>query len=141
LCLRLSRNVALWRKGVYDLTDYFSTLGLNLGDQYQFLNESVSDLFSQRIGQDITKPLEAALDAMDPTTRDRHVFCLNNVFYFGQQDFRKTARCQVQNYILLAVSIVLMVSIGLKCRPTFSCSMLSSILISIFSLGCITAGS
>ena len=103
------------------MTDYFYTTGLNLGDQYKFLNESVTDLFSQRIGQDITKPLQAALDDMTPDQRQQHVACLDNVFYIGEPDFRKTARCQVQNYILLAVSIVLMVSIGLKCTygPTF----------------------
>ncbi|KAI0089361.1 chitin synthase [Irpex rosettiformis] len=108
------RSVALWNKNLYDLTDYFYTTGLNLGDQYKFLNETVTDLFSQRVGQDITKPLEAALDAMPSDQRAQHVACLDNVFYIGQTDFRKTARCQVQNYILLVVSIILMVSIGLK---------------------------
>lgn len=107
--------MAIWNNALYDLTDYFYTIGLNLGDQYKFLNETVTDLFSQRVGQDITKPLEAALGAMDSDQRSQHVACLNNVFYIGEPDFRKTARCEVQNYILLAVSIVLMVSIGLKC--------------------------
>ena len=115
ICSHALSNVASWNKNLYDLTDYFYTTGLNLGDQYKFLNESVSDLFSQRVGQDITKPLEAALATMDQETRDQHTKCLNDMFYIGQQDFRKTARCQVQNYILLVISIILMASIGLKC--------------------------
>ncbi|KAI0337964.1 glycosyltransferase family 2 protein [Trametopsis cervina] len=108
------RNVAVWNKGIYDLTDYFNTITLIPGDQYKFLNESVTDLFSQRVGQDITKPLETVLDAMDTETREAHTNCLNNLFYIGKQDFRKSARCQVQNYLLLAVSIVLVTSVALK---------------------------
>ena len=112
----LLSNIAIWRGGVFDLTDYFNTVSLNLGDQYKFLNETVSDLFEQRIGQDITKPLESVLADMDPTSRAQHVDCLNNAFYIGNTDFRKSARCQVQNYVLLSASALLMSSMALKCE-------------------------
>ena len=42
--------------------------------------------------------------------------CLDNAFYVGQTDFRKTARCEVQNYILLALSVILCTVIGIKCE-------------------------
>ncbi|THG97676.1 hypothetical protein EW026_g4373 [Hermanssonia centrifuga] len=81
------RNIAIWNGDVYDLTDYFNTNTLNLGDEYQFMDESVTDLFSQRMGQDISKPLEDALAALSDTSREEHLACLNNVFYMGQTDF------------------------------------------------------
>ena len=109
-------NIGIWNGGVFDLSDYFNTLSLNLGSEYQFLNESVTDIFQQRIGQDITQPLEAVLATMDTTTREQQVDCLNNLFYIGETDFRKTPRCQVQNYILLAASAILMSSMALKCE-------------------------
>lgn len=68
------------------------------------------------MGQDITKPLEQVLATMDPNTRAQNVDCINNVFYIGEVDFRKSARCQVQNYFLLAASAILMSSMGLKCE-------------------------
>jgi chitin synthase len=114
----------VWNSGIYDLTDYFNTVSLNLGTQYQFLNESVTDLFEQRIGQDITKELDAALADMDTNTREATTACLNNLFYLGETDFRKTPRCQVQNWLLLGASIVIMSSMGLKCElcPAFNTS-------------------
>ncbi|KAJ3528406.1 hypothetical protein NM688_g8003 [Phlebia brevispora] len=108
------RNVAIWNNGVFDLTDYFYTNSLNLGSPYEFLNESITDLFSQRMGQDITKPLEQVLETMDPNSRAQNVDCINNLFYIGEVDFRKSPRCQVQNYFLLAASAVLMASMALK---------------------------
>ncbi|EKM60048.1 glycosyltransferase family 2 protein [Phanerochaete carnosa HHB-10118-sp] len=108
------RNVIIWDSSIYDLTDYFNTISLNLGDQYEFLNESVSDLFEQRVGQDISSDLNGVLAAMDPTTRAQNVDCLNNAFYVGEYDFRKTARCQVQNWLLVAASAVIMASMVLK---------------------------
>lgn len=106
----------IWNKAVYDLSDYVYTNTLSLGPTYEFLNDSITDLFSQRMGQDITKPLETLLATMDSETAAQNVNCINNLFYQGNVDFRKTARCQVQNYFLLAASCVIMVSMGLKCK-------------------------
>ena len=108
--------MVIWNGAVYDLTDYFYTNTLSLGPTFEFLNENVTDLFSQRIGQDITKPLEAVLANMDANTRAQNVDCINNVFYIGIVDFRKTPRCQVQNYFLLAASSIIMASMALKCE-------------------------
>ena len=108
--------MVIWNGAVYDLTDYFYTNSLSLGPTFEFLNENITDLFSQRIGQDITKPLEAVLAAMDPNSRAQNADCINNVFYIGIVDFRKSPRCQVQNYFLLAASAVIMSSMALKCK-------------------------
>lgn len=103
------------------MSDYFYTNTLNLGDTYEFLDSDITDLWSQRAGQDISKDLEVVLAAMDPTARDQNVACINNLFYIGEVDFRKSARCQVQNYFLLAASAILMASIAIKCKciPVF----------------------
>lgn len=107
---------AVWDKSLIDLTDYVNTINVNSGaTQYQFLDQSISDVFRQRVGQDVTKPLKDELDKLDPTKRAQHVNCLKNVFYAGETDFRKTSRCQVQNYVLLIASGILMSSMGLKC--------------------------
>lgn len=109
--------IVVWDNSIYDLADYQNTVQLHPGAaQYDFLNSDVSDLFKQRSGQDITKELNKALAGLDPTTRDQNVNCLNNMFYVGETDFRKTARCQVQNIILLVFSAILMASMGLKCE-------------------------
>jgi chitin synthase len=101
---------------LYDLTDYVNTISVNAGaSQFQFLDTSVSNVFRQRVGQDVTKPLLQALGGLDPAKRAQSVNCLKNVFYAGETDFRKTSRCQVQNYMLLIASGILMSSMGLKC--------------------------
>ncbi len=74
-------------------------------------------VFQQQPGQDITKQVNQVLAALDPTTKAQNINCMSNLFFVGKPDFRKDARCQVQNIILLVVSIILMVSIGVKCEP------------------------
>lgn len=110
----------VWEKGLYDLTDYVNTLSLNsAAPQYAFLNASVSDIFRQRSGQDVTMQLNQVLNAMNSQARAQHTVCLKNLFYIGDTDFRKTPRCQVQNYMLLIASGILMASMGLKCAFYF----------------------
>jgi hypothetical protein len=41
--------------------------------------------------------------------------CLNNVFYIGKTDFRKTARCLAPNITLIVVAAILMSTMVLKC--------------------------
>ncbi|KAF8076925.1 glycosyltransferase family 2 protein [Lyophyllum atratum] len=107
---------AIWDNSLYDLTDYFHTQTMNPSSTStsQFLNSDITDLFSQRSGQDITKPLTTILAALPEQTRMQNVACLKNVFKIGEVDFRKTARCQVQNYMLIVVSAILMGSVALK---------------------------
>ncbi|KAJ7066810.1 glycosyltransferase family 2 protein [Mycena belliarum] len=100
---------------IYDLTDYINSISTNVNNQaYVFLNQDLVSVFKQQSGQDITKPLNKVLDAMPQDQRGLNMQCLNNVFYVGNLDFRKSARCSVQNYFLIIASGVLMASMGLK---------------------------
>ena len=75
-------------------------------------------LFQQQPGQDITKQLNEVLDGLDTDVRKQNMNCISNIGYYGKPDFRKSARCQVQNVLLLVVSIILMVSVAIKCKLT-----------------------
>lgn len=89
-------------KKIYDLTDYFYTLNLmnNFGT-YKFFPDEVTDLFNQYPGTDIT-------DKWGTTaTFQNSLNCLNNAFYVGKVDFRQSAKCVANNYILLSFSILL----------------------------------
>lgn len=111
------RTWAIWNDQVYDLTDYFYTQDLySTNTDYAFLSSDVEDVFKQQSGQDITKPLEEALAGLNATARAQNENCLNNVFYAGETDFRKSARCLVQNYMLLVFSGIMMASMGMKCE-------------------------
>ena len=114
----LHRTWAVWDKSIYDLTDYFYTISVNQGNTgpYTFLNSAITDIFQQQPGQDITEQLNSALAKLDSTTAQQNMQCLNNMFYVGQKDFRKEARCQVQNYFLLVASSILVASVFVKCE-------------------------
>lgn len=96
----------------------FFTIGKdpNRKDLFSYLDEKVTDLFQQQPGQDITEQLDMVFAAMDPLLAAQHNACLKNVFFVGATDFRKTARCQVQNGLLLAFSILLVTTIAAKCK-------------------------
>lgn len=102
---------------VYDLTDYIYTINYQTNnDAYQFLDETISDLFQQRSGQDMTDAFAKTMAKLDSSTQQKNMACLNNVFYRGESDFRKTARCQVAPIIILVFSIILTASIFVKCK-------------------------
>ncbi|KAJ7498041.1 glycosyltransferase family 2 protein [Mycena galericulata] len=100
---------------IYDLTDYVNSITTNPNNNdYVFLDTDLVQVFKQQSGQDITNPLNTVLDAMSPDQRGLNMQCLNNVFYIGNWDFRKTARCSVQNYLLITFSAIMMASVGMK---------------------------
>ncbi|PNS21059.1 hypothetical protein CAC42_3396 [Sphaceloma murrayae] len=90
---------------VFDLTDYFYTKKLmnNLA-QYSFFGSDIEALFQSNAGQDITKQWASVTNS---TFRTNAMACMQNAFYTGKTDFRDTPRCQVNNYILLAFTIIL----------------------------------
>ncbi|CAO2653426.1 Nn.00g028370.m01.CDS01 [Neocucurbitaria sp. VM-36] len=97
---------------IYDLTDYFKTLTMsNDLDQYNFLDSKLVDLVKSKAGQDITEDFSNQLNS---EAQAYNLQCLDNVFYKGKTDFRKSARCKVNDYILLAVSIILCAVIVIK---------------------------
>jgi chitin synthase len=107
---------------IYDLTDYVWTLNINNNlAVYQFLDSDLVAVFQQRSGQDVTVPMNAVLETMNSTYKAQNMACLNNLFVVGSPDFRKSARCQVQNWLLIFFSALLMASIALKCLSDFVC--------------------
>lgn len=105
---------------MYDLSDYVLTLSNNNNaGEYLFLDEDIVDVFKQRSGQDITIPLNKVLAQKSAVTVQENMNCLLNAYYWGNVDFRKTPRCQVQNYLLIIASVILMSSMALKCAFSF----------------------
>ena len=97
-------------KSVYDLTDYFYTLKqMNNLDKYNFLPPRVTKLFQDNPGSDIT----GQWDSNDKSFQQARS-CLDNVFYVGELDFRDSARCQVNNWVLLGFTIAICVVILVK---------------------------
>jgi len=109
---------AVWEKGLYDLTDYVYTQTSNTVTNFDFLNDNIAAVFKQQSGQDVTQSLNAVMNGLDALTRAQNINCLKNAFYVGETDFRKTARCQAQNYFLLVFSGILMTSMVLKCKSS-----------------------
>ncbi|ODH45671.1 hypothetical protein GX48_08249 [Paracoccidioides brasiliensis] len=93
---------AIIENEVFDLTDYFYTLNrMNNIDLYKFLPAKVTELFNRNPGEDITDKWEGTVEFQNS------YWCLRNQFYVGRTDFRKTPKCLVNNYILLAFTCLL----------------------------------
>jgi chitin synthase len=116
------RAWVIYHNKVYDLSDYFATVtyyATSSGEgipNYNFLPSSITDLVKNQAGQDLTKELDEAFAALPADNVTMTKTCLDNAFFVGVTDFRLTARCTVQNYLLLSFSILLMSTIGLKCE-------------------------
>ena len=117
---------------IYDLTNYFYTLNLegNLAS-YAFIDSTVSAMIKNNPGLDITSTWEKNYEASNATQQvllQNTLNCFNNAFYAGIPDFRDSVQCQINNYILLAFTIILCTVIlvkflaalqfGSKRRPT-----------------------
>lgn len=79
---------------------------------YAFLDQSLSNLWQQRPGQDITQIVKDL--KLDPNVLATNMACIENLFYVGETDFRLTPKCQVQPYLLLSFSIILVTTIFAK---------------------------
>ena len=96
---------------IYDLTDYFYTAELqNDLESYHFLDEEVEKLFEDQPGSDVTEEF----NALDTAIRTNNLNCLDNAFFIGIPDFRETAQCKVNEWILLAFTVVLCTVILIK---------------------------
>lgn len=100
---------------LYDLGDYIYTNSLSTNTAAtKFLPSSITEIFSGETGSDVSADFHAAMASLNDSTRAATQNCLDNVFYAGKVDFRESARCTVQNYLLLAFSIILVVTIASK---------------------------
>ena len=103
---------------IYDLTDYFHTLDLqgNLA-AYDFIDHSVTDIIQKNPGLDITSKWQenyASSNTSQQVLLQNTLNCFDNAFYIGIPDFRDTFKCQFNNYVLLAFTIILCAVILVK---------------------------
>lgn len=99
---------------IYDLTDYFYTYDLEDDlDTYNFFGDDFNTLVQSNPGQDIKSDFEDKFSG-NVTNYSAIQKCLDNYFYVAKVDFRDSARCQVNNYILLAFTIILCSVIVIK---------------------------
>ncbi|KAF3062176.1 Chitin synthase 6 [Daldinia childiae] len=110
----------VYEGGIYDLTNYFNTIDYykNLA-QYNFLDADLIDAIKDNPGQDVTslwtnqianvKGNKTAL-----ATKLNSLNCIKETFYVGIPDFRDSAKCQANNYILLAFAIIICIVTGIK---------------------------
>ncbi|KAI9828241.1 MAG: hypothetical protein M1826_006067 [Phylliscum demangeonii] len=112
------QSIAILHDRVYDFTSYIRG-GRRLEGpssssnvDRNFMDDQVVDLFQQRAGQDLTKHWLAL--NLDPDRRARMQLCMDNLFYVGRLDTRNSARCLFAQYIMLAISILLVTVIGFK---------------------------
>lgn len=117
-----ARKVAIIGSRVYDMTEYMRgdrSLRAKDGEKppsdlslTEFMEPDVIRLFEIRSGQDITDLWEKL--SLSNTRKSRMMTCLNNLFYVGDVDTRRSARCLFAEYLVLAVSILLACIIGFK---------------------------
>lgn len=97
---------------IYDLTDYFHTIDtMDNYPGYEFLSDEVTRIINEAPGLDISKEFN---DISNTTMRENTRNCFKNAFKAGIPDFRDSAKCQVNNYILLAFTIMLCTIIVVK---------------------------
>ncbi|TPX07664.1 uncharacterized protein E0L32_010662 [Thyridium curvatum] len=110
----------IWNNKIYDITNYVYTLKLqnNLA-AFAFMNKDITDAVKNGPGTDLTETFNKLVsNAAGNDTATANLLntlnCIENTFYIGIPDFRKSARCLVNNYILLAFTIVVCSIIGIK---------------------------
>ncbi|GAA5979187.1 hypothetical protein JCM10908_002832 [Rhodotorula pacifica] len=109
---KAGRQWAIVNGSVYDLTDYFYTYNLLNDKSYLFLNASIANVWTAQPGTDITGAIKEL--GIDAPTLKTNMDCIQTLFYVGETDFRNTPRCQVQPNLLLAFSILIMLTILIK---------------------------
>ncbi|KAF9116313.1 hypothetical protein BGX27_003621 [Mortierella sp. AM989] len=115
-----NRKWFVLENGVYDLTSYYNTIHApgNTGPQgagvpaVRFLDKAVEDMAFNHNGEDNTNLWKKL--PLDPQKRVLTKSCLDQVFYLGKVDYRKSFQCQFTNYMLLSTSIVLVSVIAIK---------------------------
>ncbi|KAJ1673077.1 hypothetical protein EV182_005936, partial [Spiromyces aspiralis] len=88
-------------------TNSTNTPGMN------FLDTKVVQMFKDLRGQDVTKVWDN-MARENPRLMRRHYQCLRAAYYAGIVDNRKSARCYVANYLLLAGSVIIVAIIFFK---------------------------
>lgn len=107
-----NRNWFLYEDKIYDLTDYMKTLDdLDNNPLYTFLNDQIVTSVKNNPGEDLTDRIhsiiaKSANNETENTNILNSINCLNNRFYLGITDFRESAKCQVNRWMLIAFTIL-----------------------------------
>ncbi|KAI0549753.1 chitin synthase [Xylaria curta] len=115
-------QIAILNSRVYDLTQYIIG-GRHIqvpegGEQptdpdvVNFMDDTVLTLFTDKAGTDLTELWNKT--PMDPALRSRMQLCLDNLFYVGDVDTRNSTKCLFAQYLILAITIILVSIIGFK---------------------------
>jgi chitin synthase len=97
---------------VYDLSDYFYTLDrMDNRAPYNFLDDALEKMVQNHAGDDLH---DNYYKELNDTAAAYNLQCLDNMFYVGRTDFRKSAKCRVNDYILLVFTIIICTVIGVK---------------------------
>ncbi|KAK9436803.1 class VII chitin synthase [Metarhizium brunneum] len=116
----MQRPWAIYGNQIFDLTDYFKTKDVYKdAAMYNFLDESVSDIFKNNPGQNVKSLLDQVIqNSIGNETQHAKVMnswlCVQRNFYKGITDFRDSPRCTVNNWILLAFTIIICAVILIK---------------------------
>jgi chitin synthase len=103
------RQWVMLNSKIYDFTDYFHTLKIQSNrPEYNWLPSDIVSLIQSNPGQDITSQWGKS------TNYTESLACFDNVFAAGFSDYRYSARCQVNNYILLGFTVIICAVIGIK---------------------------
>lgn len=114
-------SIAILNGRVYDFTQYVSGhistqpepgQSVSTNVDTLFMDQSVVNLFQQNAGQDVTSKWQAL--SLESGERRRMQLCMDNLFFVGAVDTRNSAQCMFAQYILLAISILLVSVIGFK---------------------------
>jgi chitin synthase len=105
---------------IYDLTDYMYTQKFYKDlPMFSFLDSSLIDAVKNNPGLDLTDNFRKIIKSSSGNTTQNALVqnslnCIKQTFYVGIPDFRYSARCQANNYILLAFTIILCAVILIK---------------------------
>ncbi|KAJ3246982.1 hypothetical protein HDU78_005633 [Chytriomyces hyalinus] len=106
-----TKRMVIAYERAYDVSAFYSTAykGQN------FMGNYVRQLFDENSlkGTDTTNLWEY-LKKNDFATWQNAMQCMDGLFYAGDVDHRNDLKCQIQNYILLAASAILVLVIGVK---------------------------
>ncbi|KAF9230566.1 chitin synthase-domain-containing protein [Melanogaster broomeanus] len=93
-------SLGIYNSMIYDLTTYVNS------------GHTIVNLFQQSSGQDVMKLLDAL--PLDTATLDRQKTCFRNLFLIGMVHNRNSPQCLFSEYILLALSAMMVSIIAFK---------------------------
>ena len=114
-------TIAIINDRVYDFSDYVKggrRIEVHEGEEVptnadvEFMDPVVVSLIQAKSGQDASKDWENIKLRAD--VKRRMQICLDNLFFVGRTDTRNSPQCKFAQYILLAISCLLVTVIGFK---------------------------